>query len=92
MELIAGPVIESAETFNSQLTMTDKMKWRQIITTESTLRTLLTEAVVKEDFEQIRSDQRYVKLFDPPKWDVIIRILTPVSNNDELRINCKAVV
>ncbi|XP_044262229.1 uncharacterized protein LOC123009776 [Tribolium madens] len=74
-----GPVIESAETFNSQLTLSDKMKWRQIITTESTLRTLLTEAVVREDFERIRQDTRYEKLFEPPKWDVIIRILTPVD-------------
>ncbi|CAH0558697.1 unnamed protein product [Brassicogethes aeneus] len=74
-----GPVIESAETFNSQLTMTDKMKWRQIITTESTLRTMLTEATVREDFERISHDTRYEKLFEPPKWDVIIRILTPVD-------------
>ncbi|KAL1489290.1 hypothetical protein ABEB36_014215 [Hypothenemus hampei] len=73
------PVIENAETFNSQLTLSDKMKWRQIITTESTLRTLLTEAVVKEDFERIRKDQRYEKIFEPLKWDVIIRILTPLQ-------------
>ncbi|XP_076259294.1 uncharacterized protein LOC143195746 [Rhynchophorus ferrugineus] len=70
-------VLETAETFNSQLTMTDRMKWRQIITTESTLRTMLTEAVVREDFERIRHDSRFVKVFEPPKWDVIIRILTP---------------
>nr|XP_023029072.1 uncharacterized protein LOC111517221 [Leptinotarsa decemlineata] len=72
-----GPVIESAETFNSQLTTSDKMKWRQIITTESTLRTLLTECVVREDYERVRSDSRYVNLFEPPKWDVIIKILSP---------------
>ncbi|CAG9773007.1 unnamed protein product [Ceutorhynchus assimilis] len=70
-------VIETAETFNSQLTMTDRMKWRQIITTESTLRTLLTEAVVREDFERISHDQRFEHIFEPPKWNVIIRILTP---------------
>ncbi|XP_066139986.1 uncharacterized protein [Euwallacea fornicatus] len=84
-----GPVIESAETFNSQLTLTDKMKWRQIITTESTLRTLLTEAVVKEDFERIRKDQRYEKLFEPPKWDVIIRILTPIDKQPKSRYKKK---
>lgn len=72
-----GPVIESAETFNSQLTTADKIKWRQIITTESTLRTLLTECVVREDYERVRSDSRYTNLFEPPKWDVIIRILAP---------------
>lgn len=80
-----GPVIETAEQFNSQLTMADKMKWRQIITTESTLRTLLTEAVVREDYERIRHDQRYEKLFEPPKWDVIIRILTPIDKPKRYR-------
>lgn len=77
MDQDEGPVIETAETFNSQLTHADKMKWRQIITTESTLRTILSEAVVKEDYERIRYDSRYEKLFEPPKWDVIIRILAP---------------
>ncbi|CAG9769365.1 unnamed protein product [Ceutorhynchus assimilis] len=85
-----GPVIESAETFNSQLTLSDKMKWRQIITTESTLRTLLTEAVVKEDFEKIRKDQRYEKIFEPPKWDVIIRILTPIDKQPKSRFRKKS--
>lgn len=70
-------VIETAETFNSQLTMTDRMKWRQIITTESTLRTLLSEAVVREDFERISRSVHYENIFEPPKWNVIIRILTP---------------
>lgn len=80
-----GPVLETAEQFNSQLTVADKMKWRQIITTESTLRTMLTEAVVREDFERIRNDQRYEKLFEPPKWDVIIRILTPIDKSKNSR-------
>ncbi|KAK7871929.1 hypothetical protein R5R35_009732 [Gryllus longicercus] len=59
------------------LTVEDREKWRQIITTESTLRTLLTEATVREDFERIRHDQRYERLFEPHKWDVIIRVLAP---------------
>ncbi|MCL4129112.1 UNVERIFIED_CONTAM: hypothetical protein GTU68_033307 [Idotea baltica] len=59
------------------LSLEDREKWRQIITTESTLRTMLTTATVREDFERIRRDQRYEKLFEPRKWDVIIRILSP---------------
>lgn len=59
------------------LTSTDREKWRKIITTESTLRTLLTEATVREDYERIRKDHRYEQLFEPKKWDVIIRILSP---------------
>lgn len=59
------------------LTVTDREKWRKIITTESTLRTLLTEATVREDYERISKDHRYEQLFEPKKWEVIIRILAP---------------
>ncbi|XP_059611298.1 uncharacterized protein LOC132258171 [Phlebotomus argentipes] len=68
-----------------QLSYEDKTKWKEIITTESTLRTMLTEAVVKEDFERIRSDSRYENLFEPQSWDVIIRILAPPEEDVELR-------
>lgn len=47
-------------------------------------RTMLTEAVVKEDFERIRTDVRYEKIFQPQTWDVIIRILAP-PDDAELR-------
>ncbi|XP_012059808.1 PREDICTED: uncharacterized protein LOC105623016 [Atta cephalotes] len=65
--------------YATELTDEERAKWREIITTESTLRTLLTEAVVKEDYELIRKDARYINLFPPAKWDVIIRILSPPS-------------
>lgn len=65
--------------YASELTDEERAKWREIITTESTLRTLLTEAVMREDYELIRKDARYVNLFPPAKWDVIIRILGPPS-------------
>ncbi|XP_011864074.1 PREDICTED: uncharacterized protein LOC105559986 [Vollenhovia emeryi] len=67
--------------YATELTEEERAKWREIITTESTLRTLLTEAVVKEDYELIRKDARYVNLFPPAKWDVIIRILSPPSTH-----------
>lgn len=67
--------------YATELTDEERAKWREIITTESTLRTLLTEAVVKEDYELIRKDARYVNLFTPAKWDVIIRILSPPSTH-----------
>lgn len=69
----------------SVLTDADREKWRQIITTESTLRTLLTEATVREDYERIRHDQRYEKLFEPQKWDVIIRVLAPPDDEQQHR-------
>lgn len=63
--------------YSGELTDDERDKWRQVITTESTLRTLLSEAVVKEDYELIRKDARYQTLFPATKWDVIIRILSP---------------
>lgn len=60
-----------------ELTLEERKKWREIITTESTLRTLLTEATVREDYERIRKDQKYEQLFEPEKWDIIIRVLAP---------------
>ncbi|XP_076663502.1 zona pellucida domain protein papillote isoform X1 [Andrena cerasifolii] len=67
--------------YASELTDEERTRWREIITTDSTLRTLLTEAVVREDYELIRKDARYTKLFPPAKWDVIIRILGPSSTH-----------
>ncbi|XP_060836213.1 uncharacterized protein LOC132918860 [Rhopalosiphum padi] len=65
------------------LTLDDKRKWRQIITTESTLRQLITEATVREDFERIRSDPKYERIFEPEKWDVIIRVIAPPQHYDQ---------
>ncbi|XP_055609675.1 uncharacterized protein LOC129756712 isoform X1 [Uranotaenia lowii] len=74
---VAVPLVHS-------LSYDDKIKWKEIITTESTLRTMLTEAVVREDFEKIRSDARYEKLFEPQSWEIIMRILAP-PDDVELR-------
>ncbi|XP_060662512.1 uncharacterized protein LOC132795672 [Drosophila nasuta] len=60
----------------------DRAKWKEIITTQSSLRTMLTEAVVREDFERIRQDTRYERMFEPQTWDVIIRILAPPRDDD----------
>lgn len=68
----------------NKLSYDDKAKWKEIITTESTLRTMLTEAVIREDFERIRADARYEKLFEPHSWEIIMRILAP-EDEAELR-------
>lgn len=47
-------------------------------------RSKLKEAVVREDFERIRSDQRYERIFEAQTWDVLIRILAP-PDDVELR-------
>ncbi|KAA0185299.1 hypothetical protein HAZT_HAZT005209 [Hyalella azteca] len=75
LRVLQPPETQTAE--RCVLTDEDRDKWYQILHTESTLRTMLTRATVREDYERIRYDQRYEKLFEPQKWDVIIRILTP---------------
>jgi len=65
------------DDISSVLTDDDRDRWHHIITTESVLRTMLTEAVVREDYERIRYDTRFERIFEPRKWDVIIRVLAP---------------
>lgn len=76
--------VHSQHALTRQISYDDKVKWKDIITTESTLRTMLTEAIVREDYERIRTDTRYETLFEPTTWDVIIRILAP-PDDVELR-------
>lgn len=83
------PVEETVEEreylLEKTLTREDRKRWREIITTESTLKTLLTEASVREDYEKIRRDPKYETLFEPHKWDVIIRILSPPERQFDQR-------
>lgn len=87
VRVLEPPQYESAddrsdvESVTSVLTVEDRKKWHDIITTESSLRTMLTEATVREDYERIRKDERFGKLFDPQKWDVIIRVLAPPAES-----------
>lgn len=73
----ASSVQSSVHPLVRQISYDDKAKWKEIITTESSLRTMLTEAVIREDFERIRQDTRYERIFEPQTWDVIVRILAP---------------
>jgi hypothetical protein len=72
----------STNILHRHLSYEDRLKWKEIITTESTLRKMLTTAVVREDFERISHDVRYERLFEPQSWDVIIRILAPPEDDD----------
>ncbi|XP_068159512.1 uncharacterized protein pot [Drosophila tropicalis] len=76
----AGPPDDVSSVHN--ISYDDRAKWKEIITTQSSLRTMLTEAVVREDFERIRQDTRYERMFEPQTWDVIIRILAPPSDDE----------
>ncbi|XP_037935001.1 uncharacterized protein LOC119669249 [Teleopsis dalmanni] len=85
----ASSVHSSVHPLTRFISYDDKAKWKEIITTESSLRTMLTEAVVREDFERIRQDTRYERIFEPQTWDVIIRILAP-PNDDDIDVEMRA--
>jgi len=57
----------------------DKQKWRDIVTHDTTFRTTIESAQTVEDIEQAVHQMRYVskyeKMFEPHKWDVIVRVL-----------------
>lgn len=80
--VVRGRYETSTNILQRQLSYEDRLKWKEIITTESTLRKMLTTAVVREDFERISHDVRYERLFEPQSWDVIIRILAPPEDED----------
>ncbi|KAH8386952.1 hypothetical protein KR093_003730 [Drosophila rubida] len=81
---VGGPSAGGDDTssVHNNISYDDRAKWKEIITTQSSLRTMLTEAVVREDFERIRQDTRYERMFEPQTWDVIIRILAPPRDDD----------
>jgi len=57
----------------------DKQKWRDIVTHDTTFRTMIEAAQTTEEVEmavnQMRYTTTYEKIFEPHKWDVIVRVL-----------------
>merc|ERR1719210_2261418 len=57
----------------------DRQRWRDIVTHDSTFRTMIETAQTTEDVtnavSQIRYVSKYEKMFEPHKWDVIVRVL-----------------
>lgn len=60
-----------------RLTREERLRWRELITHESTLRRELARSSTREDFTRVAHDHRFAPLYAPPKWEVIIRILAP---------------
>ncbi|GAB6023813.1 hypothetical protein CHUAL_008559 [Chamberlinius hualienensis] len=75
-----------------ELSEDDRERWRKIITTDTTLRTRLQEARTVEELENIRQDRRYETLFEPQKWDVIIRILSEPAEPDRARSDSSSTI
>lgn len=62
---------------NFRLTREERLRWREVITHESTLRRELARSSTREEFSRVAHDHRFAPLYAPHKWEVIIRILAP---------------
>ncbi|CAG4927173.1 unnamed protein product [Colias eurytheme] len=73
-----------------RLTRSERLRWRELITHESTLRRELARSSTREDFTRLARDQRFAPLYTPPKWEVIIRILAPPPDKPKNRYRKKS--
>ncbi|GBP08328.1 hypothetical protein EVAR_78800_1 [Eumeta japonica] len=73
-----------------RLTREERIRWREVITHESTLRRELASSSTREEFSRVATDRRFAPLYPPHKWEVIIRILTPPIDKPKNRYRKKA--
>lgn len=74
----------TSDDLTSVFSEDDRQRWRDIVTHDSTFRTMIESAQTTEDVtsavSQIRYISKYEKMFEPHKWDVLVRVLqTPGS-------------
>ncbi|KAG6460792.1 hypothetical protein O3G_MSEX012218 [Manduca sexta] len=72
-----------------RLTRAERLRWRAVLTHESALRRELARSVTREEFTRVATDRRFAQLYEPPKWDVIIRILAPPTDKPKNRYRKK---
>lgn len=72
-----------------RLTREERLRWRELITYESTLRRELARSSTREEFHRVAHDHRFAPLYSPPKWEVIIRILSPPQDKPKNRYRKK---
>jgi len=67
------------DDLTSMFSQDDRQLWRDIVTHDTTFRTMIESAQTTDDvhhaISQIRYVTKYEKLFSPHKWDVIVRVL-----------------
>ncbi|XP_072935298.1 uncharacterized protein pot isoform X2 [Epargyreus clarus] len=80
-------LLETERSF--RLTREERLRWRELITHESTLRRELARSSTREDFTRVAHDHRFAPLYTPPKWEVIIRILAPPPDKPKNRYRKK---
>lgn len=73
-----------------RLTREERLRWRELITHESTLRRELARSSTREEFTRVAHDHRFAPLYSPHKWEVIIRILAPPPEKPKNRYRKKS--
>ncbi|KOB75184.1 putative papillote [Operophtera brumata] len=73
-----------------RLTREERLRWREVIAHESTLRRELARSSTREEFTRVAHDHRFAPLYAPPKWEVIIRILAPPLDKNKNRYRKKS--
>ncbi|XP_026763928.2 uncharacterized protein LOC113522448 isoform X2 [Galleria mellonella] len=81
-------VLESERSW--RLTRAERLRWRELIAHESTLRRELARAAARDDYARLARDHRFAPLYPPHKWDVIIRILAPPPDKPKNRYRKKS--
>jgi len=75
----SGHSVSDKDDLTSVFSQDDRQKWRDIVTHDTTFRTMIEAAQTTEEVtnavSQIRYVSKYEKLFEPHKWDVIVRVL-----------------
>ncbi|KAH9629607.1 hypothetical protein HF086_002543 [Spodoptera exigua] len=88
-EPIPAPPVLSETERSYRLTREERLRWRELITHESTLRRELARSSTREEFSRVAHDHRFAPLYAPPKWEVIIRILAPPPDKPKNRYRKK---
>jgi hypothetical protein len=74
-----GASASEKDDMTSVFSEDDRQRWRDIVSHDSTFRTMIESAQTTEEVtnavSQIRYVSKYEKMFEPHKWDVIVRVL-----------------
>ncbi|XP_026324080.1 uncharacterized protein LOC113233252 [Hyposmocoma kahamanoa] len=89
MTLKTGRVLLETER-SLRLTREERLRWRELITHESTLRRELSRSSTRDEFTRVAHDHRFAPLYPPHKWEVIIRILAPPPDKPKNRYRKKS--
>jgi len=84
----ASATTSDRDDLTSVFSEDDKQRWRDIVTYDTEFRTMIESArsvqEVTNAVSQIRYVSKYEKMFEPHKWDVIVRVLqAPGSVTDK---------